>query len=106
MRRPRKNARSEPRITRDMLKSNKYVTSSAPTTPSQVILTERQNLEQILRPRNPILPEVVNMDANTVQTVTQALSDPEIQAVRERQSRLRPQNKVDYAMLHRSGRKK
>ena len=56
----RKNHTTEPRITRRSLRLNHDV-MSVPTNPSEVHLDERQNLEAVLRPRNPITHDVVNL---------------------------------------------
>ena len=104
IRRPRERTNSEPRVTREMLHSNRYSSISAPTTPSNVDLLRRQNLVNILRPRNPIVPEVVNMDAGTVQTVNRVLEHQDNHLRLGRRSRLRAQARVDYVTLHNKGR--
>ena len=89
---------SEPRttVTREFLHSGRYLSISNPTTPSQVVLNERQRLENVLNPRNPIVPEAVAMNQE-VQRLDQALD--------EHQNRnLRARKKIDYAKLHKFGR--
>ena len=52
--------RTEPRVTRAMLNPMPSSTS-APTTPSQVVLDRTQNLENVLIPTAPIVPEAVTV---------------------------------------------
>ena len=89
---------SEPRttVTREFLHSGRYQSISNPTSPSQVVLNERQGLENILNPRNPIVPETVAMNQE-VQRVDQALDEFQ-------NRRMRARKKIDYAKLHNFGR--
>ena len=89
---------SEPRttVTREFLHSGRYQSISNPTTPSQVVLNERQSLGNILNPRNPIVPETVAMNQE-VQRLEQALDE-------HQNRRMRARKKIDYAKLHKFGR--
>ena len=87
-----------------MLKSGRHESYSNPTSPSNVILDRTQNLEHVLRPRVPIVPETVNMENATVQALHNAL-EPRIEDVQNEESRLRPRRHVDYQLLHKYGRK-
>ena len=88
----RKNHTTEPRITRRSLRLNQGV-MSVPTNPSEVHLDERQNLEAVLRPRNPITHDVVNLQQ------VQNLQDVLVSPTRTRRSQ-RNQHKIDYYQLH------
>ena len=105
IRKPRNITRSEPRVTRDMLRSDRYSSASNPTTPSQVILDKTQNLDKVLRPRSPLVPDTVNMNAGAVQTLSNALNninDNENQEV----TRPRRRQRIDYVQLHKYGTKR
>ena len=107
IRRPKRTPNSEPRITREMIKSNRYEPVSCPTTPSRVILKKTQNLENVLKQRKPLVPESVNMKDNTVQTLTQALNvqaQDDDKKRRERPIRSVTKQKMDYLHLHKYGR--
>ena len=65
---------------------------STPTSPSRVILDQTQNLENVLRPRNPIVPESVDMSSR-VQTIP---------TTPRRSSR--NTDRKDYHRLHRRGK--
>ena len=100
--RHRPHPKSEPRVTRTMLRSNdRYQSISNPNSPSEVILNRAQNLGSILNPRNPVIPEVVTLGP-AVQRLERALS-PENDIPRRRSARDRP--KVDYKQLNEHGRK-
>ena len=88
----RKNHATEPRITRRSLRLDQG-TMSAPTTPSEVNLDERQNLEAVLRPRHPIINDVVNLQQ--VQNLQDVLESP----TRPRRSQ-RNRHRIDYYQLH------
>ena len=90
---------SEPRITRNMLHSGRYTSLSAPTSPSEVRLNEVQNLDNVLQPRNPILPAAVELNQN-VQFVGQALRNEETR----RSNRIQSKGRTDYKKLHKYGR--
>ena len=99
-RRRKQIAQSEPRITRGMLKSDDpRISFSNPTSPSEVILDRVQNLQHVLNPRIPILPELVNLGPQ-VQVLNQALSHE----TPRRSERFRNRGKVDYRKLHEVGR--
>ena len=100
-------AASEPRITRSMLGSGQFRQSfSNPTSPSEVVLDRVQNFGNILQPINPIIPETVNLGPG-VQNVDQALQNLDIEQNTRRSARIRSfTEKIDYAKLHRYGRKK
>ena len=95
-------ANSEPRITRTLLKSSGYQFLSNPTSPSQVILDQPQNLENVLNPRIPLVTDDVVLGP-TVQILNQVL-DPDQSPPRRRSAREKP--KVDYKYLNNFGRKK
>ena len=100
--RHRPHPKSEPRVTRTMLRSNnRYQSISNPNSPSEVILNRAQNLGSILNPRNPVIPEVVTLGP-AVQRLERALS-PQNDIPRRRSARDRP--KVDYKQLNEHGRK-
>ena len=107
IRRPRRQHTSEPRVTRDMLRSNRYESVSCPVTPSAVDLGRTQNLTKILKPRNPIVPEAVSMDEANVQTLKRALDackntgDTQTRDAPVRTSR---KKKIDYLHLHKYGK--
>ena len=90
----RRNARptTEPRITRAMINSMPS-SISAPTSPSQVILDRAQNLENVLRPTTPIVPEAVTVD-------------PRVQVIptTPRRSARNENNTTDYRHLHLYGK--
>ena len=88
------NSRSDPRVTRQML--------SNPTSPYNLNLHERQNLNQVLNPNVPLLPELVNMGP-VVQNFENALENPQPAEVR-RSGRRR--NQVDYLKFHEEGKKR
>ena len=89
----RQKPNSEPRITRNMVQSGNYGGSiSNPTSPSLINLTARQNLERILIPNHPLVPEQVQM-APVVQNLDAALQNI------ERRSR-RVSVRIDYRKLH------
>ena len=97
-RRPIKS-NSEPRVTRNMLQSGSYRASiSNPTSPSQVVLNERQNLENILVPNHPILPELVDL-APVVQNLDQALQNVNVDNPR-RSTRNKGKEKHFYKKLN------
>ena len=90
---------SEPRVTRNMLQSGSYRASiSNPTSPSQVVLNERQNLENILVPNHPILPELVDL-APVVQNLDQALQNVNVDNPR-RSTRNKGKEKHFYKKLN------
>ena len=83
---------TEPRITRAMI--NLMPSSiSAPTSPSQVILDRAQNLENVLRPTTPIVPEAVTVD-------------PRVQVIptTPKRSARNENNTTDYRHLHLYGK--
>ena len=83
---------TEPRITRAMINSMPS-SISAPTSPSQVILDRAQNLENVLRPTTPIVPEAVTVD-------------PRVQVIptTPRRSARNENNTTDYRHLHLYGK--
>ena len=97
----RKKPNSEPRVTRNMLKSNRYQSISNPASPSDIILDRAQNLENILNPRIPIVADVVTLGPE-VQRFEQVLEQEQSVATR-RSSRQKP--RVDYKQLNNYGRK-
>ena len=64
MRRRNRTPASEPRVTRTMLHSDRYISVSNPTSPSQVNLNEAQNLENVLHPIAPVVAAAVNITWN------------------------------------------
>ena len=82
-----------------MLHSGRYTSLSAPTSPSEVRLNEVQNLDNVLQPRNPILPAAVELNQN-VQFVGQALRNEETR----RSNRIQSKGRTDYKKLHKYGR--
>ena len=84
---------SEPRITRSMARS-RVTSSSAPASPSQVILDRPQDLGNVLRPRAPIVPESVVVSSR-VQRIPQSP---------RRSARSANRDRVDYASLHKYGK--
>ena len=96
MRRRNRTPASEPRVTRTMLHSNRYLSVSNPTSPSQVNLNEAQNLENVLHPIAPVVAAAVNMEPGVVQLLNEALDDPNI-TNRRRSSR--NQNRKDYSKM-------
>ena len=96
-------AASEPRITRSMLSSGQFRQSfSNPTSPSEVVLNRVQNFGNILQPNNPIIPQAVDLGP-VVQNVDQALINIDIEQRTRRSTRTT--ERVDYAKLHKYGRK-
>ena len=94
----RRKPNSEPRITRNMLQSGNYgVSVSNPTSPSMLNLNERQNLERILVPNHPLVPEHVQL-APVVQNLTEALDNMEKEADARRSRRVSV--RLDYRRLH------
>ena len=93
---------SEPRVTRQMLNSGDFrVSVSNPSSPSDVALSRRQNLNRVLNPRIPLVPEAVNLDSGA-QLLQHALGP--VQAPR-RSARNNSKAKVDYRKLNSKGRK-
>ena len=68
--------------------------TSAPTSPSQVVLDRAQNLENVLIPTAPIVPEAVTID-------------PRVQLIPQppRRSARNVNNTADYRRLHLYGKK-
>ena len=99
----RKKPNSEPRVTRTMLKSNRYQSISNPTSPSDIILDRAQNLENILNPRIPIVAETVALGPE-VQRLDQVLNQNHNDIVATRRS-TRQKPEVDYKHLNTFGRK-
>ena len=104
--RRQRNMASDPRITRDMLRSNRYTSTSCPTTPSEVILNRPQNLNNVIQRRRPIIPETVRMESAGVQRFDRVLElinqrndeTPAVEPPRTRRGR-----RVDYLHLHKYG---
>ena len=97
----RKKADSVPRITRNMLQSGSYrVSISEPTTPSVINLNERQNLERILVPNHPLVPEQVVL-APVVQNLNAALENIAIETNKRRSRRAAV--RLDYKKLNEEG---
>ena len=96
IRRPKRQTESEPRVTRRMLHTDRYSLSN-PTSPSVVNLSAAQNLENILLPRIPIVPEAVNMEPGAVQRLDEAYEND-----RTRRQSARNQNKpkIDYKKMN------
>ena len=93
---------SEPRITRQMLNSNDFrVSLSNPSSPSDVILNRPQNLDRVLNPRVPLVPEAVNLDTGA-QLLHHALGPAQTP---RRSTRISSKVKVDYLELHTKGKK-
>ena len=84
---------SEPRITRSMSRA-KPNSSSAPTSPSEVLLNRSQNLQNILKPTAPLVPESILMGPR-VQVIPPAP---------RRSSRNVDKEKPDYSHLHKYGK--
>ena len=98
MRRGRRQniSNSEPRVTRNMLQSDNYrISISNPTSPSKVVLSERQNLENILVPNHPLIPEQVDLEP-IVQNFDQVLETIEVE---ERRRSTRASVRLDYKKL-------
>ena len=90
-----------------MLQSGHHGSISYPTSPSNVVLNIPQNLDNILRPRVPLVPETVNVENPIVQTMNDALDHVNIQLdgnISE-PPRLRARQKINYRQLHNYGRK-
>ena len=85
--------RSDPRITRRIL--------SNPSSPYNINLNERQNLDDVLNPNIPLLPDLVNMGPR-VQNLELALEVAEPQVVRRSTRRKNP---IDYLKFHKEGGK-
>ena len=85
--------RSDPRVTRQML--------SNPTSPYNVNLHERQNLNEVLNPNVPLLPELVNLGP-MVQNFENALENPQPLEVRKSGRR---KKQIDYLKFHEEGKK-
>ena len=85
---------SEPRVTRRML--------SDPTSPYNVNLNARQNLANVLDPRAPIIPEVVELGPR-VQNLDLALEHIGHDNKR-RSARVGAKIPKDYKKLHNEGR--
>ena len=94
---------SEPRITRLMLHSNRLSVSN-PNSPSSVALDRVQNLENILNPNAPLVPEAVNLGPR-VQNFNQALANVEIRRSSRIRSNIDSKGKVDYRQLHEHGKR-
>ena len=93
---------SEPRVTRQMLNSGNFrVSVSNPSSPSDVALSRRQNLNRVLNPRIPLVPEAVNLGPGA-QLLHHAL--PPAQTPR-RSVRNSSKAKVDYRELNSKGKK-
>ena len=86
--------RSDQRVTRRML--------SNPSSPYNINLNERQNLNNVLNPNIPLLPDLVNMGPR-VQNLERALNVDEPQEVRRS---ARAKNTVNYLKFHEEGKKK
>ena len=88
------NVQSEPRVTRYMVGSNRYASTSTPTSPSEVMLNRSQNLQNILRPTAPLVPESI-------------LIGPRVQVIPpppRRSSRNENKEKPDYKRLNKYGK--
>ena len=81
-----------------MLQSGNYgISTSNPTSPSMINLTERQNLEQILVPNHPLVPEQVQL-APVVQNLNDVLENIDNETNRRRSTR--GSVRLDYRKLH------
>ena len=79
-----------------MLQSDNYrISISNPTSPSKVVLSERQNLENILVPNHPLIPEQVDLEP-IVQNFDQVLETIEVE---ERRRSTRASVRLDYKKL-------
>ena len=85
---------SEPRVTRRMFLD--------PTSPYNVNLNARQNLANVLDPRAPIIPEVVELGPR-VQNLNLALEHVG-QGTQRRSARVGTKDPVNYKKLHNEGR--
>ena len=101
IRQNRNMIRSEPRVTRHMVRTDRYPSTSIPNTPAEVVTNQRQNLRNVLQRRTPLVPASVNMDGSSVQILDRALAAMTREAP---PGRLRRQARVDYKHLHRLGR--
>ena len=99
-----KNINSEPRMTREMLRKSYSGSVSVPTSPTQVVLDSTQNLQHVLRPRFPLVPEAVDMNNSLVQNLEQALQETGL-TYRDNQPRLRKGRKINYKLFHEHGRR-
>ena len=97
------HCKSEPRMTREMLRKSHEGSISMPTSPSQVELNRTQNLENILRRNHPVVPEAVSMDNGVVQNLQDALTLTDAAPLQT--TGLRKKQRINYLMLHKSGRK-
>ena len=98
------NVQSEPRVTRYMVRSNRYASTSTPASPSEVQLDRRQDLRNVLQRGRPAGPEHVDMVDATVQRFDWALRNMNVNEQNAASGRLRRRNRVDYRQLHRYGR--
>ena len=105
MKRRNKKAVSEPRITRNMIRTERFDSRSHPTSPSNVLLHRPQDLNEVLHPRKPLVPETVRLDG-TVQTLNGALQDDRwTNSGTRRDSTRRPRQSINYLTFHKHGRK-
>ena len=91
----RKKNNTEPRVTRQRLSTLTRNSNSQPTSPTAIQLNRCQNLDAYLRPRHPIVNEVVSLQH--VQNLHNVLQ-PNVPR-RSSRNRIR----VDYARLHHGG---
>ena len=98
------NVQSEPRVTRDMVRSDRYESISTPSSPSGVQLDRRQDLSKVLQRGRPAGPEHVDMVDATVQRFDWALRNMGVHERNTASGRLRRRHRVDYRLLHRYGR--
>ena len=90
--RKKKKSKSEPRLPRGIVTRTKLNPErrsvTQPNSPNSVDLDRRQNLENVLRPTHPLVPDNVNVEL--VQNLETALP----------LRNLRNKPKVDYYKLH------
>ena len=96
MRRPRAHPASEPRVTREMLHSDRYQSISNPTSPSNVNLDRVQNLENVLQLRRPIVAASVNLEPGAVQMLDEAYDNEN----RRRSERNKNKPRTDYKKVN------
>ena len=102
---PMLKASSEPRITRSMLrKSPVGHSASNPTSPSSVILENVQQLNRVLNPVIPLVPEAVNLE-NRVQNLNRVLETIAFEEENTARRSKRNTKVINYKELHNRGRK-
>ena len=84
-------------------RNNTLKASSCPTSPSQIVTNRVQNLDNVMRPNIPIVPETVAMGSN-VQNFDPVLRNPDVRrSARIRSIEENRQTPIDYRMLNKQG---